>query len=158
MSLPRYALPEDDDFLEELFFEEEEGDSTAPAQFLLKLPRSYSRRLASIAPAHTPYEFTLPAPVIAPSTVATPKTQAPPFRLIAMIAGAAVAIAIVAGVGGALAQSSGGPVGIAKRAPKKIEHVIRTPTRQSGVAAVARVHAPVVTTHATPRPRAKRKH
>jgi len=152
MSLPRYALPEDDDFLEELFFEEEEGDSTAPAQFLLKLPPSYSRRLASFAP-QTPGAFALPVPVVAR---APEKTQ-PPFRLIAMIAGAAVAIAVVAGVGGALAQSSGGPVGIAKHAPKKIEHVVRTPTRQSGVA-VARVQAHAVTTHATPRPRAKRKH
>lgn len=135
MTLPRYALPEDDD------------DSTAPAQFLLKLPPSYARRLAEISPP-TPGEWMLP---IAPAAVKEKPWRG--ARVVAAFAGVAVAVAIIAGVGGALAQSSEGPVGISKHAPKKLDHAVRTPTWQSGVAQV--VHAPA--THAQ-RAHAKRKH
>ena len=138
MSLPRFSLEEDD-------------DSTAPAQFLLKLPPSYARRLAEIAPP-TPSEWILP-PVVAPAP-APAKNEPRDARLVAAI-GVAVAVAILVGTFGALAQSTGGPVGISKRSPKKIEHVVRVSTRQTGV---ARMHAPAITTHATHHRRAGKKH
>jgi hypothetical protein len=139
MSLPRFGLEEDDD------------DSTAPAQFLLKLPPSYARRLSQISPP-TPSEWMVPSPFVTPASSTSAKGWASP-RLLAGLAGVAVALAILAGVGGALAQSSGGPVGISKHAPKKIEHVVRVPARQSGVA--AHVHA--VSTHAPQHHRAAHK-
>lgn len=118
MTLPRYALPEDDD-----------DDSTAPAEFLLKLPPSYARKLAALAPP-TPGEWMLPVVMPSPAK-AKPRS---PSRVAAAIAGVAVAVAIIAGVGGALAQSSEGPVGISKHAPKKLELATRLPTWQTGVA------------------------
>jgi hypothetical protein len=139
MSLPRFALQEDDD------------DSTAPAEFLLKLPPSYARKLALLAPS-TPGEWMIPAPF--PTQEAWPaKSRSAPHRLVAMIAGACVAVAILGGVGGALAQSNEGPVGISKRAPKKFEHVVLTSTRQSGAAA----HVPTVSIESLQRHR-KRRH
>ena len=134
MSLPRYALPEDDD------------DSTAPAEFLLKLPPSYARKLAAIAPV-TPGEWMVPAVVATAPAKAKPRSS----RLVATVAGLAVAVAIIAGVGGALAQSSGGPVGISKRAPKKLEHIARVPTWQTGAA-----HVHVAPAHHPSKKRGKR--
>ena len=127
MTLPRYALPEDDD------------DSTSPAQFLLKLPPGYERKLSALS-TPTPAEWSLAPPVIAPARA---KARSP-RRLLAVALGAAAALAIVAGVGGAFAQSSEGPVGISKHAPKSLEHFFRASTRQSGVAHVTppqRTHA-----------------
>jgi hypothetical protein len=140
MSLPRYALPEDDD------------DSTAPAEFLLKLPPSYALKLAALAPA-TPGEWMLPAPVVMPASSASKSAGLRSPRIIAAIAGAAVAMAIIVGVGGALAKSSGGPVGISKHAPKKMDHAARVPTRQTGVHVA---HAQASTTHARPHGKHKR--
>src|SRR5262249_28619577 len=129
MTLPRFALEEDD-------------DNTAPAQFLLTLPPSYSRRLAALS-SPTPNEWMLAPPVIAPRPA--PKAPRTPRRLIAAIAGVAVAVSIIAGVGGALAQSTSGPVGISKRAPKKLERAVRLSTWQSGV---AHVQAPAISSDA----------
>jgi hypothetical protein len=126
MTMPRFALEDDD-------------DSTAPAQFLLTLPPWYARKLEALS-SPTPNEWMLAPPVIAPRPVPVKAPRAS-RRLIATIAGVAVAVSIIAGVGGALAQSSEGPVGISKRAPKKLEHAMRVSTWQSGV---ARVQAPAV--------------
>ena len=140
MSLPRFAMPEDDD------------DSTAPAQFLLKLPPSYAQKLAALS-TPTPSEWALSTPVIAPTPPAAARPRVP-ARLVVWLASAAVAVAIVAGVGGALAQSSGGPVGISKRAPKKLAHVVRSSERQAGV---ARAHAPAVSVESLQHHHAKAK-
>jgi hypothetical protein len=119
---------------------------------LLKLPPSYARKLALLTPS-TPGEWAIPAPVVVAPAPAAKRSRSP-RRFAAAVAGVGAALVIFAGVGVALAKSTGGPVGISKHTPKKIEHVVRTPSRQTG----AHVHAPpAVTTHAA-RPHAKRKH
>ena len=133
-------MPEDDD------------DSTAPAQFLLKLPESYSRRLSSLAP-QTPNEWMLAPPVIEPSAPRAAKPNAK-HTFLAALAGALVGVAIIAGGAFAFAQSSGHPVGISKRAPKKLDSAMRSSTRQSGVA--PHVHA--VPVESLQRHHAKPKH
>ena len=133
MTLPRFEFPEEAD-----------GEATAPAEFVLKLPASYARKLASLE-SRAPLAWPTPS---APWTLEPPKPQAPPRShgrtWVAAVATFAVAVLVLVGVGGAVAQAGEGqgPVGISRRAPKSLDRFVRSSARETGVA--PRVRAPTV--------------
>ncbi len=149
MTLPRFQFPE-----------EEDGDATAPAEFVLKLPASYARKLARFESA-APTVWPTPS---APWTIETARAPASArwharTTLVAVLASLAVAIVVLVGVGRAVAQAGGGegPVGISMRAPKSLDGFVRAAVRESGVA--ARVRAATVESlhHGRHRPHARRR-
>lgn len=126
MSLPRF------DFLDE----EHDDDSTAPAQFVLKLPPSYVRKLESLQQQRQ-QSMVWPTPS-APWTVETTAPPREPKKLVAIFASVAAALVLAVGIGGAVAHTaSDGPIGVSKRAPKSLEHVVRASARQSGTVTVS---------------------
>src|SRR5947209_8690279 len=98
MTLPRFQ------------FDEDEGDATAPAEFLLKLPDSFVHRLG---PAGM---FTAPAE--------KPTSLAERAWLLALVVGALVGVLLIASVSAAATRDHG-PVGIAHRAPKTLDRHVR---------------------------------
>ncbi|HEY1960612.1 MAG TPA: hypothetical protein VGH28_33605 [Polyangiaceae bacterium] len=140
MTLPRFRLPEED--------EDVDMDATAPAQFVLSLPKSFARRLAQ----PTPMSF-------APFTPPPPWTvEAEPPRastrhaglVIALLATVLAGVLVIATVGTATAAAHG-PVGIAHRAPKSLDEQARSSSRTVGVA--PRVHPTTVSIDSLARPR-----
>src|SRR5512142_3072209 len=122
MSLPRFE-----------FQDEGENDATAPAEFVLKLPPSYARKLARLQSPSWPTPsapWTIETAPPAPASVWWRTRTA----VVAVVASIAVAILVVAGVGSTLTQSSDGPVGVSKRAPKSLDRFVRASAHQSGLA------------------------
>ena len=149
MTLPRFQ-----------FSEEEDGDATAPAEFVLKLPASYARKLARFESA-APLVWPTPSAPWTIETAPPASTRAPRTTLVAVLASLAVAIVVLAGVGGAvaLAGDGEGPVGISMRAPKSLDGFVRAAVRESGGAPRVRAATvPVEWLHrARHRPHARRR-
>ncbi len=116
MSLPRFELDDD-----------ENDDSTAPAQFVLKLPASYARKLAPLRPAPTPVPWIVETPPPPPS----PTPTRAPTKLIAAVACIVALVIVTAGALGAVARTGEGPVGVSKRAPKSLDRSVRASAHQS---------------------------
>jgi hypothetical protein len=126
--------------LEEQIDELDADDATGPAQFVLKLPASYARRLATLQPArlaapHTPsVPWTLDA-IDTTRRIVRPAPSRDHAYLAALAAALVLGVLAIGGVGRALASTSDeGPVGISKHAPKALERSVHSSDRRTGVA------------------------
>ncbi len=147
--------------LEEQIDELDEDDATGPAQFVLKLPASYARRLATLPPVSMSAPHTPSVPWTVDTTDTTRRIVRPPPRDHAFLAALAAALVLgvlaIGGVGHALASSSDdGPIGIAKHAPKALVRSVHSSDRRTGVA--SKVAAVTVSIDSLARPRARRRH
>lgn len=141
-------------------------DATAPAQFVLKLPKSFARRLAPPPPSPPPIAFT-PFTPFTPSTPWTVESPDPidepkPERVkseraghIALLASVFAGIVVIASVA-AGATFGSGPVGIAHPAPKSLVKDVRSSDLRTGFA--PRVQAATVSIESLAHPRHRSRH
>lgn len=140
-------------------------DATAPAQFVLKLPKSFARRLAPVSQsqpprpppprpptAFTPFTPSAPWTVESPDPIDAPK----PARVkseraghIALLASVLAGVLVIASVA-AGATFGSGPVGIAHPAPKSLVKHVRSSDVHAGFA--PRVQAATVSIESLARP------
>lgn len=136
-------------------------DATAPAQFVLKLPQSFARRLAQPQPppvAFTPFTPSAPWTVESAESIEEPKPQRAKSERaghIALLASVLAGILVIASVA-AGATFGSGPVGIAHPAPKSLVKHVRSPDRRTGFA--PRVEAATVSIESLAHPRRHSRH